>query len=281
MKKLLSAVIALSLCGLMLTACGSKDTAETETLTESITESETTETTTETTTEATTASETEAETETDDSAAPAGTVYASIEEFSKSDVFSLPTEAIAPGDSYIYNFVRVFEGAKKMYFDVESVDGSMSMMMAISADKIAMKMQEPESGSNITILIRDMKMYMIDEASKSGYYSSIDESTLADYDVEALLSEIDIDESIENAADVKVCKVEIGGKEYTFETADTGGGFLFDADGKLCAIISPDTDTDTNALVVNEFSGDAPDEIFELPADCTLVDMEASMNSAE
>ena len=65
MKKVLTAILALSLCGVMLTACGSENTAtETEavttTVSETVTEAETTKATEAETTEAETEAETEA-----------------------------------------------------------------------------------------------------------------------------------------------------------------------------------------------------------------------------
>ena len=42
---------------------------------------------------------------------------------------------------------------------------------------------------------------------------------MSEYNVEELLGELDIDKEIEEAEDVKTCKVTIDGKEYTFETA--------------------------------------------------------------
>lgn len=304
MKKILAAVISLAMCAAMLTACGNdtdtaeivdsvtttaaaeETTAETEAETATETEAETTaetETETETVaeTEAETTVETEAETtvetEAETKAEAAETAsYASLDDFVKSgDAFKLDTTAISAGDSLTYEWVRIFEGADSLYMDVEATDGSMSMVMGMKEDKIYMKMYEKASDTNLSIIFKGSVMYMLDEATKSGYYMTAGEEIMEAYDVGAMLGEIDFDAETDNAADVLVTKVEIDGAEYTFEVAETGGGFLFDKDENLVAIITNETDSEITALKVNEFSGSAPDSIFEVPSDYQLIDMEA------
>ena len=274
MKKVLTAILALSLCGVMLTACGSENTAtETEavttTVSETVTEAETTKATEAETTEA----ETEAETE-----AAASASYESLDAFAKSgDAFNLATSTISAADSLTYNFIKVFDGASGMYLDAEATDGSMTMVMGMSENMLYMKMYEAASGTNMTILFKDSKMYMLDDTTKTGYYMAADESTMEEYDIGEMLGNVDFDAEIDNAADVFVTKVEIDGKEYTFEVAETGGGFLFDKDEKLAAILSKDTSSELTALKINEFTGEAPAEVFEVPADYQLVDFEAAL----
>lgn len=277
MKKFLAAIISLSLCGVMLSACGNDSGTNTD-VTESQTSSatETTEAETETTE---TETETEAETEAPDDGAPAaaGGSYDTVDDFAKdSSVFSLPTETISAADSLTYSFVKTLEGATEFYMDVESTDGSVAMISALSGKDIYMKMSGTSAEENATIMIKDSMMYMLDDSTKSGYYFAADDSVMDEYNVEELLSEIDMDKEIEDAEDVKVCKVEIGGKEYTFEVAETGGGFLFDGD-KLYAIINPDSDEEFNALIIHEFSGTVPSGTFELPSDYELIDLAAAM----
>ena len=137
-------------------------------------------------------------------------------------------------------------------------------------DKIAMKMKEPESDTNMTIIITDNVMYMLDDATKTGYSMEADESMLEEYNLEEILGELNIDEEIDDAEDVMVCGVKVDGEVYTFEVAETGGGFLYDSKDKLCAIIADDDDT---VLKVNEFNADAPDDIFEVPSDYEVIDM--------
>lgn len=282
MKKFLAAIISLSLCGVMLSACGNDsgtNTDVTESRTSSATETAETETdAAETETETDTEAETEAETEaSDDAPAAAGGSYDTVDDFAKdSSVFSLPTETVSAADSLTYSFVKTLEGATEFYMDVESTDGSVAMIMALSGKDIYMKMSGASAEENATIMIKDSMMYMLDDSTKSGYYFAADDSVTDEYNVEEILSEIDMDKEIADAEDVKVCKVDIGGKEYAFEVAETGGGFLFDGD-ELYAIINPDSDEAFNALIVHEFSGSVPSGIFELPSDYELIDLEAAM----
>ncbi|MDE6599469.1 MAG: hypothetical protein K2K34_05250 [Oscillospiraceae bacterium] len=284
MKKFLAAIISLSLCGVMLAGCGGSGTDSTvsdETTSAAAdigaAEADTEEKKNET--EADTEAETEADTEAeaDDDTAVVGGSYDTVDAFAKdSSVFSLPTETVSAGDSLTYKFVRTLEGATEFYMDVEATDGSMAMIMALSGKEIYMKMSGSAAEENATIIIKDSVMYMLDDSTKSGYYFAADEDVMNEYNVEELLSEIDMDKEIEDAEDVKVCKVDIGGKTYTFEVAETGGGFLFDGD-ELYAIINPESDADFNAQVVHEFSGNVPSVIFELPSDYELVDLMAAL----
>jgi len=287
MKKLLATVLSLSLCGVMFAACGgsgTEDTGLTESQTSSATETTKTETETETeTTETETETETDTETntETETEAKAADGAYASIEEFAKdSSVFSLPDETVSAADSLTYGFVKTLEGATEFYMDVEATDGSVKMVMALSGKDVYMKVAEASSDENLTIIIKDSVVYMMEDSSKSGYYMTATDDIMSEYNVDEFLSELnfdkDFDEEIENAEDVKTCKVTIDGKEYTFEVAETGGGFLFDGD-KLYAIINSESINDMNAIIVHEFSGTVPSDIFELPSDYELVDLEAAM----
>ena len=196
--------------------------------------------------------------------------YDNFTALAESDVFELAEDTVSADKSNTYSFVKTLEGAEELYVDVESEDGSMSMVMGMAADKIAMKMKEPESETNMTIIITDNVMYMLDDATKSGYSMEADESMLEEYNLESILGEIDFDAEIADAEDVKVCGVKVSDEVYTFEVAETGGGFVFDKSDKLCAIISDDEDT---ALKVNEFTAEVPDEVFAVPTDYEIVDM--------
>ncbi|MBQ7980855.1 MAG: hypothetical protein IJ305_04520 [Oscillospiraceae bacterium] len=199
--------------------------------------------------------------------------YDSLTALAESDVFELAEETVAAEDSNTYGFVKTLDGAEELYMDVESEDGNMAMTMGMAVDKIAMKMKDAESETNMTIIITDNVMYMLDDATKTGYSMEADESMLEEYDLETILGDMNVDEEIENAEDVKVCGVKVADKTYTFEVAETGGGFLFDEGDKLCAIISNDDDT---VLKVNDFTSEVPEGIFEVPSDYEIVDM-ASM----
>lgn len=196
--------------------------------------------------------------------------YDDLTALAESDVFDLAEDTVSAEKSNTYNFLKTLEGAEELYIDVESEDGTMSMVMGMAADKIAMKMKEPESDTNMTVIITDNVMYMLDDATKTGYSMEADESMLEEYNLEEILGELNIDEEIDDAEDVMVCGVKVDGEVYTFEVAETGGGFLYDSKDKLCAIVADDDDT---VLKVNEFNADAPDDIFEVPSDYEVIDM--------
>lgn len=199
--------------------------------------------------------------------------YDSLTALAESDVFELAEETVAAEKSNTYAFVKTLDGAEELYMDVESEDGNMAMTMGMAIDRIAMKMKDTASETNMTIIITDSVMYMLDDATKTGYSMEADESMLEEYDLETILGDMNVDEEIKNAEDVKVCAVKVADEVYTFEVAETGGGFLFDKNDKLSAILSNDDDT---ILKVNDFSSEVPDDMFEVPSDYEIVDM-ASM----
>ncbi len=196
------------------------------------------------------------------------------------DGFNFETTNVAAKDSLTYNWVKVFDGAESIYLDVEAIDGSMTMIMGMKEDKIFMDMYEQASDTKMAMLFRDGKMYMLDEATKTGYYMAADESMMEEYNIEEMLGDIDFDAETENAGDVKVATVEIGGEEYKYELAETGGGFLYSKDEKLFAILT-DEDEGLSALKINEFSAEAPDSVFELPSDYQMIDMDAMLAATE
>ncbi|MBR4097428.1 MAG: hypothetical protein IKK42_09030 [Oscillospiraceae bacterium] len=298
MKKFLAAIISLAMCASMLTACGKDtETAEvsdvtttasetlaeteaatteaTEAATTEATEAETTEAETEATTEETTVAETEAETEAETKAEAKAASYSSLADFAKSgDAYKLDTKDIPAEDSLTYDWIRIFEGATGIYMDAEYVDGSVAVVMGMKQDNMYMYMYEAASNTNMTIILIDGKMYMLDEATKTGYSMTADASLMEEYDVEAMLGDIDFDAETANAEDVKTTKIEIGGEEYTLEIAETQGVFLFDKNDEIVAILAEENGT-VNALKINEFSGDAPDKLFKAPTGYEIVDLDS------
>ena len=297
MKKLLAAILSLAMCTAMFTAC-SKDTETAEvsdvttTAAETVTEAEITtvkETEAETTTEAETIAETEAETEAETTAATEAATeaetkaaaagkasYASIKDFANSgDVFKLDTKDIPAADSLTYEWIRIFEGATGIYMDAEYIDGSMAIKMGMEEDDMYMYMYEAASDTEMTIILIDGKMYMLDEATQTGYSMTSDESLLEDYDIGAMLGEIDFDAEAANAEDVKTTKLEIGGEEYILEIAETQGVFLYDKNDEIVAILAEEGGT-VNAFKINEFTGDAPDNLFKVPSGYEIIDIDAA-----
>lgn len=196
--------------------------------------------------------------------------YDNLTALAESDVFELAEDTVSASKSNTYSFIKTLDGAEELYMDVESEDGKMSMTMGMAIDKIAMKMKDTASETNMTIIITDNVMYMLDDATKTGYSMEADESMLEEYNLESILGDMNIDEEIADAEDVKVCAVKVADEVYTFEVVETGGGFLFDKSDKLSAIVSEDDDT---ILKVNDFSSDVPDEVFEVPSDYEIMDM--------
>ena len=303
MKKIIAAIAALSMCALMLTACGDKTTGD-DNLTESITVSEpagNAEAETEAKTEAeadsgaeekteetTSAAETEEETadteaDADETYTDIAAKYASLEEFyNADDVFDHPGDVVAGEDSYTYEFVKSFEGGSEFYMDLEAIDGSMRIVMAMGSEKLAMTIEGEAEGmdafSNISIIIADGKMYMLDSTEKSGISMSLSEEEFAEmfseYDPAEILSEINIDTE-SDLGSIMSYKVDIGGKIYTFEHDGTNGntGMLYDPNGKVCMVIAKDADEDIPAIIFNEFSVNVPAGAFDVPAGYSIMDL--------
>lgn len=203
----------------------------------------------------------------------AAVVFASIDELAEADFSAIDFDQTAAADSYTYEFVKTLEGAEGFYLDVESTDGSMAMAMAFDSNKnIAMNVSSSELGGEMNIIITDMTMYMLDPSTMTGMYYAVDESIFDEYNPEEALSQISVDEGVlSDSETIDSCKVQIGGKEYVFEYSN-GAGFLYDG-GKLCAIISQDDSVELSALIVNEFSGNIPAGIFDIPDGYELVDL--------
>lgn len=196
--------------------------------------------------------------------------YTTMDEFVSADCTALETEDVAAKDSNTYDFIMSLEGATELYVDIAAFDGSSTTMMAIAADKMAMKTTSAEdSSSNMSIFIKDLKMYMLDDSAKSGYSYTIDESVMAEYNVEEILGEFDFDQEIDDSEIVPSCGVKIDGTVYTLEIAEEVG-FLYDNSGKLYAIISDDT-----TVKVNAFTKEIPSSVFDIPSDYEIIDMDA------
>ena len=294
MKKIIAVIAALSMSALMLTGCDKKNTGD-DALTESITTMSTVEEpsgadsptaedsakTEEKKDEATTAAEeTEAQTEAEVSSADVAASYASLEEFiNADDIFDHEGQLVDGKDSYTYAFVMGLEGGNGFYIDMEAVDGSMKMVMAMASQQIAITIIGEVEGvdglTNISVIITDGKMYMLDITSKSGFYMTLNEEEFAEmfaeYDPEEILSEININTDSE-VEGVMSYKVDIGGKIYTFEYQDDSG-MLYDANGKVCTAITGDSGEDIPAIIFNEFSTNVPANAFDVPSGYEIIDM--------
>lgn len=303
MKKLIASIAALSMCALMLTACGDKTNAGDSGLTESITAEQTakaadtasaeedskSDETEADKTEENKSDETEADNaedsdpdETDAGSPDAAVSYGSLDEFYEADdVFSHPSEDVEAEKTNTYAFGKSFEDATDFYADLESSDGKMKIVMAMSMEtkQIAIDIEgvtDESSGiTNMSIILTDGKMYMLEPSSKSGFYMELDDEQLAEmfdeYDPEELLAEANIDTSTDFEG-MMCYNVDIGGKTYTFEYIDNTG-MLYDSNGKMCAVIVDDPSSEFRAIVVNEFSTKASPNAFDIPSGYEIFDM--------
>lgn len=307
MKKIISAIAALTACAVMLTACGGGDTSTelqdeiTTTAAEEVTTSEEADDNSNEGSETEKADSSNEDDNDSDSAdidngdddeikdddtdkgssEPASVVFASLSEFAESDLYDLPYEKTAAADSNTYDFIKTLEGADGLYLDIESTDKSVAMTMAFDAkNNIAMDVTD-DTGTRVIIIITNMTMYMLEPTSMSGFYYAVDESVFDDYNMEEMLGQINIDEaSLSDSEDIDSCTVEIGGTKYVFEFSN-GSGFLYKTDGTLCAILTNDNSLEITTLIVNEFSKNVPANAFDIPSGYELVDLEAALGGLE
>ncbi len=277
MKKIFAAIAAVTVCAVMFTACGGKqDTVTTSETTAAVSEETKSAAAEDAPAESETTETTEAE-ETAEAEEISAEVYsfASLDEFADSGYEALTYTAVNVKDSNTYDFVMDFEGATSMYIDAEETDGTTAMTMALDAEnRIAMDVTA--DGARSIIIIKDMKMYMLDPATSTGYYMTIDESIFEEYDLKEAFSEIaSFDESdISDSEEIMSCKVSIGGEDYTAEKVEDGC-MLFNADGSIYAIVGEENDSSISALIINSMSSEVPDSAFDIPDGYTLSDLMA------
>ncbi len=214
-------------------------------------------------------------------AAEAVRSYSSLSEFAgDGGIYSLPAETVSAADSKSYLFGKTLEGAETFYMDAKEADGSFEMGMAISEDGVYIRLITAESTedtpADTTIIIKDNKMYMLDNIAKAGYITAgggIEEEIGAEGIMEqfaGLNTEVDTD------AEIRSCTVNIGGKDYTFEYDSEDGGILYDGD-KIYAIIAGSNENEFDLLVVNELGSEIPDGIFDIPADYQMSDLDIAL----
>lgn len=311
MKKIIAAIAALSLSAFMLTGCN-KDPKPTgdSAMTESITASEAAGADNASAGDSSDSSdsndagaaapeitETEAETteaEPEEDLSDAAAVYASFEEFANADdIFSHKADTVAVEDSYTYAFLKSLENGSGFYVDLESLDSSSKVVMAIESDKIAVIAIGDATAfdmgldgfSNMSIIMADGKIYMMSTASKSGFYADMEALGMADdlldsVDVDGMFDEI---RSLLNETDMgsmKSSKIGIGGEIYTFEFDDEAGsmGILYSSQGKIRFIA--DNSGSFPMVIINEFTAEVPDKAFDVPSGYKVSDI-MSMDEAE
>ncbi len=317
MKKIFISIASLALCSVMLASCGdnnsasvSDDTsasvsagydetkgaivkedtqtsAEPEKPEETTKEteapaSETTETSALETTEAaaseTTASETAASETKPTAAAASGTEFASIEDFIASDVSKLDYKTIAYSKSNTKKFVDSLENISGLYMDVEAVDGSLDITMAIKDGKTFL--DGTTDGERIIMIINDGKLYILDPTTRSGFYMQADDEILeamGGFSPDELISTIKAEDSAISDNDLlKVCDVSVNGKSCTFESSKSDG-MLYGADGSPMCMIAYDDSYDISSIIINDFTGDVPADAFDIPEDYEIVDISEAL----
>ena len=307
MKKIIAAIAALSMSALMLTGCGDKTTTGDSVLTESITVPETAGGAAAAddagdsnaagaagAADAAGAPEddgigaeykpkSEANDDSGEDISGAVPSYASIEEFAKSsDIFDHDGDAISAEDSYTYAFLENVEGASKIYINMEAIDGSLKILMAVESDRLAMII-EGDFGdnelNNIGIIAADGKMYMLDVSTKSGIVMNVSDEefseAFAEVNPEELFSDLGL--SDDSTGYIMRYKAEIGGRTYFFEFDGKSSdmGMLYDSDGDPCAMIGDGFGIGTSTLIINDFGTDVPESAFKIPPGYEIVDLSA------
>lgn len=296
MKKIIASIAVLSMCALMLTACGGNNTTGGDSnVTEDITASTAAENNgggaeaAEAETEAAAADDSaEDGTETETEAADAGSSdaaasYASLEEFIRADdIFNIDGDLVDGENTNTYKFISTLdtENAEGFYIDIEAADGSMKATMAAAEKKIAVYMSG--SGINMSVIMKDGMMYMILPDSKKAVYTELDEEAFAasmeQYSAKDILGE-NIDTDASDITGMASYTAEIGGETYTFEYMDDVG-FLFDNSGKLCTVVNGQANADVPAFIINEFTLNIPADAFDVPSGYEVVDV-ASLDESE
>lgn len=299
MKKLISAIAAVVSCAVILTACGGNSGADVEdgagasapegTKAVSVIDDIETVKNDAESTESTESTKNEEITESTnseaaaDSAAPSGSTpsFASLDEFAASDLSALTYVDTAAEKSNTYNFIMDLEGATALYVDAETTDGSTSAKMALDANN-NISIDAAEGGDRSIIILKDMKMYILDPLSKSCYYMSVDESIFQEYDLKKAFEEMaSIDKSsISSTQIVQSANVSINGKDYVFEGVE-GGGMLYNTNGSIYAVINNENSSDITALVINSLTKDLPAGVFDIPSDYELIDFDAVIGSQQ
>ncbi len=202
--------------------------------------------------------------------------FSSFKKFAASDLDALSYKNVSAKKSNTYDFVMSFSGADSLYMDVETIDGSESMMIACDANgNIAMEYLI--DGEELKIILKKSTIYMLDPSTKTGYSVKIDDSEFEEYaeQMKDSFEELSSADSSQISADEKIqtCSVVIADKDYTVEKVEDSY-MIFDKNGKIYGIVNNDTDAELNALLINGFSNKVPKGTFNVPKGYDIVDMD-------
>ena len=215
----------------------------------------------------------------DDSTAdePVGSEFADMDEFLASDFFSIEGKETAAKDCPSYKMYSTLKSADKFIMELKASDGSSSVRYAVSGSSSLMeRSSSAESDITVKYIVKNSRMYMLDDENKLAMYMPVDESWKESGSVKSVLEsfQIDINQSSGIVSDVK-----IGGKSYVLEVGSYTA-LLFNADGSLSSLITSGGSLEYS-LYEWSVSDKVPSDTFDIPKDYTEVDLEALMESAE
>lgn len=243
MKKFFAYAAAVSVCTLMLTACGSSsNTGADGNVTGNIT--------------TTTA---------DTGSLEAAASYASIEEFIRADdILNHVGEPVDAENSCTYTFLKSLDSGSEAYIKLYDIDTGTTMFIASAENQYAVGTVSDDE--NISLIATDGKVYLLDHISKSGFDMELSEEEysglLANVSPEKILSGFSLDDGIDLEG-LMSCKIAIGSELYTFEFEDDTGGILYYPDGMICSYAYEDS----SPVIYNKFSVNVPAGTFDIPSD--------------
>lgn len=202
--------------------------------------------------------------------------FADIDEFLAEDFFSIEGKETSSEACPSFEMYSILRSSDEFIMELKAFDGSSSIKYAVSADKSFMERNiSDETDITMKYIVRDSKMYIIDDSNKLAMYVPVDENWAETGSAEAVLESFGINISRIGY----ISNVKIGGKSYILETG-TSTAMLFNTDGSLYAFISGGNSLEYS-LYEWTVSDKVPSGIFDIPKDYTEVDMEAMMAEAE
>jgi len=271
MKKIISLVSALLICGAIFTGCNTAEKpAETETASETTTVSETT-----TASETTTVSETEAETE--------ATAAVALDKFAEAYANLADGKDVSVKDSKTFAFAQEFKDTTSIYMNMTvstAETGTVTTKMAMKDGSIAMIMEGDGVAGSIYIV--DMTYTVYDPSSMSAMKMTLDQTSYDAMGLNNIFEQMNIDiEGIETeTAVVKSYEAEVDGETYTYEIMEGEGYYyVYNKDGKMYTCGTTDGSSSSTTIVINEISSDVPADIFVQPEGYTIMDMDAMLST--
>lgn len=278
MKKTLSVIFSVLICGTLLAGCARsggevRETTIAETTTETtdrvvpkkkkaVVTAETTAETTAKTTNETTAETTESETIAPSSSgnpfqnAYYGLTGGSLEPFKNSNTYKLAKE---------------LKGTNSLYFSYTS--DSESCECAIEGKNVFVR--SANDGYSMYIVNNVMTMY--DETTKTGVKYNISEDDISSLGLNGVLDAFDFKNDIDKSDQMMMVykDVDVNGKKYTFEIDLTETYFYaFDSNGKF-ATYQNLNNMSSNLMIFSEFTATVPADIWIQPTGYEIIEMDS------